>query len=164
MRPSLLTLALVALAGCDALGDPDPFDRPTYDVYEVALDVGVDQGGLAGRIGLELYRSDVASPDGEPNRGGGYYGRWELDDPDDRFPEGEGSVRGGLDRDGRTFRLSLFKGLVAGDVDDEGVLYELEGTVEDGQISGTWDRLGSYPEGALSGRLVRPATETVRVP
>lgn len=164
MRPAFLLLALV-LSGCSLLTDnADPFDNPTLDVYEVRLDFLAETPEMNGQIGLAFIGSDVASPDGEDDRGGALRGPWALAGSESRFPTGSGSARGGLYGDGRTFQMHLFRGEVGADVEDEGVLYELNGVVEDGAMTGTWKRLGSYGEGALSGRRVRAATEFIQVP
>ena len=160
---ALIALALLSLAGCSLVGDGDPFDDAYLSVHALSLDWVEGRPPATGRIGLTYIGSDVVYPDDPCPLGGGFSGRWELDDPSDRFPEGGGSVRGRVDCEG--IRLYLFDGDIRGDDHDRGVLYILEGErLDDRRIVGTWDRVGAYPEGMFTAPLVREATAFVTVP
>ena len=154
---------LLSLAGCSLVGDSDPFGDAYLSVYDVSLDWVEGTEPATGRLGLTFIFNDGIDPTSPCTGQGGYSGRWELDDPKGRFPEGSGSVRGSLGCDG--IQLYLFDGDIRGDDNDRGVLYVLTGEItDDRRIEGTWDRVGAYPEGALRGQLVREATAFVQVP
>lgn len=155
MRRLILVFAL--LSGCSLVGG-DAFEDPFLSVYDVTFDSGSVSGVLTGRLGLAYTPNDAIVP-GCASRGS-YAGRWELRGGAEFVPGGSGVVRGGGDCDGRV-SIRLFGG---DDVADEGVLYELTVETTGESLGGTWDRLGLYPDGTFSGRLVRAATEFVTVP
>ena len=165
----LVLLLSFLLIGCDAFGGEDEglISNPAFDVYDLVF---TDDNGPAAsadvRIGVSLFRSDAVDPreEAEPNLGAGIRGTWEIDEPTRWFPVEGGSIRGSLGRDGRTLDLYFFSERIVGDVDDEGVIYTLTGTLDGENMQGTWDRLASYPQGSFEGTLVRLATEPVRVP
>ena len=163
---AVLLLSLVALAGCSLVEDDDPFEDAYLSVYSATLDWIEGVPPVTGRIGLTYYPSDVAlSGDACTGPDGVYVGRWELDDPNDRIAEGEGSVRGGFDCTGETLRLYFFDGFTEDDSADDAVFYVVD-MQRDGArgFVGTWERIGSYPRGAFSARLVREATDFPVVP
>ena len=160
---ALIALALLSLAGCSLVGDGDPFDDAYLSVYALSLDWVEGTPYATGRIGLTFVPNDAIDPSSPCSGQGAFRGRWELGDPKGRFPEGGGSVRGGLGCDG--IQLYLFDGDIRGDENDRGVLYVLNGeTTDDRRIVGTWDRVGAYPEGMFTAPLVREATAFVTVP
>ena len=163
----LLFLLPFLLIGCDAFGGENEglISNPAFDVYDLVL---TDDNGSASadvRIGVSLFYSDAVDPnETEPNLGAGIRGIWEIDETNRWFPAEGGSIRGSLGRDGRTLELHFFSERIVGDVDDEGVIYTLTGTMDSENVQGTWERLASYPQGSFEGTLVRLATEPVRVP
>lgn len=160
MRIASLALLLVA-SGCSLFeAEAQLADDPTLDIYNVTLEASDETGVLTGRLGFAFVYSDVVVEGEESSgRGAGVYGAWELTDASGRFRDGRGLIRGRLAADGETVSIVLFDNAVQGEATNNGVLYEIEGAVVDGRIVGTWDRVGSYPQGTLDGRLVQESTQ-----